>query len=414
MRNLGKGQSVVFCIPQEIKIKILARSSKSSSEGIEVSDVLDWAISETYIEIRRSMPLWRAQGMRFVRQSEIWAEARNENNIRMAASQASKFLEKEAQSLDDRYRPRSSTDVVFSDTPSRNTSINLINERCRQFTGLDFTSATLQEEQERELSPEIEQERQVQRAAPAEPAKHSLHPDLVAFVATGILIGGSNAYKPAFQALHDTSAAAHLDVSQFPRDLYVTADFARTVKVSGNSYISDDFQRPVQWILTSRGNGSRSNNVTHMMVISPYEAQELLKHIKNSKNVTMHLYAPRQNQGFSALDHLALYSVPARLEALIIPRDFVVQLNVFAGQLYLDSFEGYVELCNFLDFGRDMNGNKKAGCTFSDSPVKFFKVLMTKIRRNCEGVDKTHMGKILDGRLFLRSDFEKSEDENIV
>ena len=85
-------------------------------------------------------------------------------------------------------------------------------ERCREFNSLKFNSAKLQEEQERELSPEIEQERQVRKPAPAQPAAHHIHPDLVTFVSTGMLINGFQAYKPAFETLRNTSAATHLDV----------------------------------------------------------------------------------------------------------------------------------------------------------------------------------------------------------
>jgi len=105
MRKLGKGQSVVFCVPEEIKTKILARTFKPDNASIDVSDVLSWAISETCIDIRRSMPLWAAQGQRFEHQSAIWAEARTEGDILMPKGQADKFLENETQSLEDSVEP---------------------------------------------------------------------------------------------------------------------------------------------------------------------------------------------------------------------------------------------------------------------------------------------------------------------
>lgn len=51
MRKLGNGQSVVFCIPKEIQFKILALSEKNSKSTINVSDVICWAVSETWIEV---------------------------------------------------------------------------------------------------------------------------------------------------------------------------------------------------------------------------------------------------------------------------------------------------------------------------------------------------------------------------
>jgi hypothetical protein len=47
---------------------------------------------------------------------------------------------------------------------------------------------------------------------------------------------------------------------------------------------------------------------------------------------------------------------------------------------------------------------------FSDSPVKFLKLLMTKIRRNYKGINKTCMETILDGRLLRPSDFGEPAD----
>lgn len=430
MRQLGKGQSVIFCVPAEIKSKILARSSKRDEETIKVSEVLSWAISETCIDIRRSLPLWATQGQRFERQSAIWNEARNTGHAHMSKDIADKFLEDEAQSLEQRYRPRSGTDVTSFMQAGQNKNLNLIIERCQEFNNLEFGSSTLQEEQERELSPEIEEERQVQKPPNATPAPHKIHIDVITFVNQGVPVPGSKAYKPAFGALWDTSAAEYLDVSQFPRDLLVTADFASTIQIFGKSYTSDAYQRPVQWILTSTSGGylGRENIVRFMMIISPFEAHGLLPLILESRTVTLHLYSPRPNMGFRALDGLDLYTVPARPVMPTLPRNLIIQLNLFAGQLYLNSYQEYVEVCQFLGLAYEktkqgtivtadgfiisQNGSAGPGsqCTFKDSPVKFLKVLMTKIRRNCEGIDKTHLGQILDGKILLPADFVKLEE----
>ncbi|KAK2624987.1 hypothetical protein QTJ16_005356 [Diplocarpon rosae] len=429
MRQLGKGQSVVFCIPQEIRDKILERSSKGDQMSLGVSDVLEWAISETFADIRRSMPLWMTQGQRFERQTAIWAEARAASNRSFSKNIAEKFLEDEAQSLEDRYRPRFETHDIISGEIGQNENLKLIRDRCQEFTDLDFSSSTLQEEQERELSPEIEAERQVQGPAPASPAPHKIHRDLTTFIAQGTPVSGSKAYQPAFETLADTSAAAYLDVAQFPRDLLVTADFASTIIVSGTSYISDWYQRPVQWILTSACQGSRRHEKTvkHMMIISPFEAHELLPQIHKSEAVTLHLYSPRPNTGFRALDGLDLYTVPARPAMPTMPRHLITQLNLFAGQLYFSSYPEYVEACQLLGLAcektapgtvvtadgfvirREGSAGPGSGCTFQDSPVKFVKVLMTRIRRNGAGIDKTHMGQLLGGKILRPADVESAE-----
>ncbi|PGG97603.1 hypothetical protein GX51_07235 [Blastomyces parvus] len=421
MRRLGEGQSVVFCIPEEIQTKILAHT-KSAKVQIDVSDVLSWAISQTCIDMRRSIPLWAMQGQRYDRHRSLWAEAHTKGKINMSATQAARFLEAESQTLDARYRPAPKTSVALAGPVGSSRNLDLIMERCREFDNVELNSATLQEEQERELSPENEQERQIQRPPPEEAAEHHIHGDIEEFVSTGRLNEKSKAYFPAFEMLRNTSAAQHIDVSQFPTGLLVSADFANTVKISGRKYISDAYQRPVQWILTTTA-GRSSKTVSHMIIISPYEAQELLPMTKQSKLTTLHLYAPRVNIGFRALDGLDLYTIPNRPVTRKLPRYLGVQQNLFSGQLYFSSFQEYVEVCELLGLaweedrkGRalDADGfilNRHSKSIFTDSPVKFLKVFITKVRRNCEEIGKTHVGAMLNGDLLHPADFEGSESD---
>jgi hypothetical protein len=421
MRKLGKGQSVVFCVPPEIQTKIFARTAVIRK--IDVSDILSWAISETCTDMRRSMPLWAAQGRRFEHQKPLWDVARASGKL-MSRTKAKKFLEREAQSLEDRYRPRSGVDEPAIQEQSQTPNLELITERCREFGSLDCDSATFQEEQERELSHEIEQERQVQRPPPVRPALHEVHRDVIDFVFTGTLASGSTAYKPAFETLRSTSAAAFLEVSQFGDGLLVTADFAMTIQaVRRTSYVSDFYQRAPQWILTSTMSDYADSNIAqHMMIISPHEAQELLPIIEKSRRVALHVYAALPSLCFRPLDDLDLYTVPVGLGKRSLPRHLVIQLNLFAGQLYFSSFEEYIEVCEYLGLAwkktgadcvvasdgfiiRGRNTQEASKSPFTASPVQFLKVLITKIRRNNEGIDKTHVGKLLDGQLLCRSDF---------
>lgn len=40
-----------------------------------------------------------------------------------------------------------------------------------------------------------------------------------------------------------------------------------------------------------------------------------------------------------------------------------------------------------------------------DSPVEFLRNYITNVRRDCESIDKTHIGKVLDGTLLEERDF---------
>lgn len=417
MRKLGKGQSVVFCIPEEIQTKVLERTSKPRSTEIEVSDVLIWAITETWADMRRSIPLWATQGRRYEDHKDYL------NGAETTVEQAKEFLEKEAQSLEDRYRPRPRKRFdAAKDWDTTNRNIREILKRCRDFEATSFDTATLQEEQERELSPEIEEEREVQRPAPMEAEEHKLHPDLLRLVDTGIFPARSDAFLPAFQALKSTSAANRFDLVQFPNDLLVTADFMRTVRrpggVTSESYVSDSYLRPVQWILSVMKRDKPSASC-RLVILSPLETEQLLPTIQKSNIVTLHLYAPRPTQGYDPLDTLDLYCVGRGFSASSpsISRSQIVQLNLFAGQLYFESYTEYVELCRFLGLaweapkeGEELQADgfivPPAGVWgLNKSPVGFLREYV-KMRREGEGMEKTHLGRVLEGGLLEEREFK--------
>jgi hypothetical protein len=428
MRKLGKGQTVVFCISPEIQTKIAdcKTTLTDKAAGIAVADVILWSIAEMHTEVRRSMPLWARQGERYVRQEQLLQQMRHDGRTTLTKDHAEKFQEEEAQAINVRYRSCQVQGSAKASSP--NPSLQLISERCKQFDDLQFDSSTLQEEQERELSPEVEQERQVQRAAPAKPLPHSMHRDVKMFADSGTFIADSEAYMPAFEALQASSAAKFFPIAQLVKNakLFATADFAKTVEQSA-SYLSDGFSRSVQWVLTNRVEGNDAVAVDRMLIISHYEANEIYTSMRKSRAATLHLYKPRINSGYATLDRLDFHTVSGSLfkSSPTVPRALAVQLNLFAGQLYISSYEDYLEICNFLglssqtltgDLGwklsadgfilSDNHGRVGGASGLKQSPVNFFKILFSKIRRNGEGIAKTHMGSLLEGKLFQSSEWD--------
>ncbi|CAG9949486.1 unnamed protein product [Clonostachys rosea f. rosea IK726] len=422
MRKLGHGQSVVFYVPEEIETKIrgLNRTINESlgAEPITVLDVLAWSISETWEDIRRSFPIWATQGNTFARHQYHWKSMSGSNGQPVInKGLAEKFLENEAQSLERRYRPHSQQSTFIDDmAQSQDPMLQQIFQRYREFSNLDLTASSLREEQERELAPEVEEERQKERAKPAQALQHKIHSDVEKFVLTGVIRPSSKALKGCFELFGDTSAGNEFEVYQWPKGLLITEDFARTVKKEEpleGSYM-DDFLRSVQWILTSSTSGFLT-----MVVISPFEANKLRDEIANSQAVVRHLYGPRQNQGFAPIDGLNLYTLPGSALRHGIPRNLIIELNLFSGQLYFRSFQEYKEVCDYLGLAwkaaedgqvimPDGFIQRPPGddtCAFKTSPVKFLKVALSKIRLNCEGIEKTHLGKVLEGALLTVDDF---------
>ncbi|KAK0265250.1 hypothetical protein LTS00_018004 [Friedmanniomyces endolithicus] len=107
------------------------------------------------------MSLWAAQGIRVDRQNRLWKLAQIQGRTTVLPHQTAKFLEDEARSLEDRYRPSTSLTATSLFAWAEG-DVKRIEQHCHEFESLGFSSTTLQVEQERELSPDIEQGRQVQ------------------------------------------------------------------------------------------------------------------------------------------------------------------------------------------------------------------------------------------------------------
>ena len=427
MRKLGKGQSVMFCGPIEVERKILRCSGKIRYEDILVRDVLEWSILETGIHTKKCIPLWATQGMRYQRRHIAWAESSTAGGEHSALEMAKSLLEVEAQSLQDRYgfgERRPEEQVLLYDgreksLSQRETHLNAMRAKCREFGLASFNNATLREEQERELSPENEQERQVERPSALTPCRHSVHWDVKSFVRHGILDHDSDAFQPAFKLFGHTSAMQYLETEAWLGHLLVTADFARTVHASANQPL-DSFLRPVHWVVSRKIRSS-----VDYVVVSPFEAHELLPSIRQYKGVVaLHVYSPRVIVSMRTLEDLSFCTIPALPRCRPIPH-FTMLLNLFAGQLYLKSHEEYLSLCRFLGLafrppyehtevacdgfisptGRPgFDAVMERECPFTTSPVGFLRILMT-LRRKEQSSQKSHLGRILQGQLLAREEF---------
>ena len=139
---------------------------------------------------------------------------------------------------------------------------------------------------------------------------------------------------------------------------------------------------------------------------------------RRTKKITLHLFAPRSNSGFASLDQLLLYNVGRNFTPNCVSRSLTTQLNLFAGSLYLRSLAEYNELCDFLGLLRASkvkSGQQVHADGFIEpptgqwglkqSPVPFLRALVVKIRREGEGVEKTHLGKLFNGVRLEEADF---------
>ncbi|SMQ45486.1 unnamed protein product [Zymoseptoria tritici ST99CH_3D7] len=249
-----------------------------------------------------------------------------------------------------------------------------------------------------------------------EPAESHMHPDITTFALTGQLKLDSGACAPAFETLRRTSAAKEFDVSSLANNnLLASTDFATTVKIpSDPHFVMDEYLNKVRYVLSHH----QSGKIDTLLIISQFEAGKLQGIMTQSTNITLHVYIPSSLGG-----ELDSYTVPNHNPALTLPRPLAAQLNLFAGALDIKSYQDYKEICKFLGLDseaardgweiaadgfivKDGDGRRGGSSGLQKSPVEFFKALC-KIRRYGRGIDKSKLGKVLDGHLLWPDDFHR-------
>ncbi|KAG9310892.1 hypothetical protein JVU11DRAFT_8750 [Chiua virens] len=414
MRKLGHGHSIMFFAPLEVDRRIRYVAGKIPSSTISAMDILHWAIRETCEDIQQRAPHWAQQGMDHASRHDVWSSfSRGE----LTPQQLSvKWLQPEAKRLQDLYEPRDPSSVAFQATGD-------IHRRCAHLGELaPRRLLSMDEEQEREVIHEAERERQVDRPPKVSPAIHSLHQDVTAFVKTGTVPAKSKAFRPAFETLNGTSAATK-EPHVWSPSVLVTADFEKTVNSSKKV---DDYLRPVHFVVSGRKAQSEV-----LVILSPFEADRLMPIIRSSRDVRLHLYTPRVTKSMKSCDDLRLYSIPKVPYGWVPSTPLMDQLNVFAGQLYLQDYKAYIRLCRFLClYARDVESGElgeirsdgflsprsqprqlQTVLTFQYSPLDALKNLVG-LRRKGAHFAPTHMGKLLEGRPLVENDFTDINEEN--
>lgn len=72
MRNLGKGQTLVFYVSFEVESDIRNLVRLPKGQPVTIDRIIQWSIAQTQTSITRAMPHWAKQGRRFKAQSEAW------------------------------------------------------------------------------------------------------------------------------------------------------------------------------------------------------------------------------------------------------------------------------------------------------------------------------------------------------
>ena len=409
MRQLGKGQSVMFFAPGEVdrRIRGLILAGEESAEGgIRVIDILRWAMRETCEDITRNIPHWAHQGLDHDRRFSAYKEYLSTGDV---TNLKKAWLQPESRTLEQMY------DLVSNAQGSglyqQVKDVSSLRERLDRLEVTRLTDVRMSEEQEREVNHEVERERQVERPPKVVPAAHTVHQDIRTFVLTGKLPDLSTHIIPLLSPTRiDKALDSTPDWSPSPRS---TLDFATTTRHPSKEPLTD-YLRPVNWVVSS---GFGKDSVA--IVISPYEANELLPHIRKSNKVRLHIYAPKVTASMRSFSDLTFHTIPeSPTIPWTCPAHIRTELNLFAGQLYFDSKEEYESVCVFFALSMahpnaeeiEVDGfvlpeyRTGKSSPLSDSAIATFKILMS-LRRKGMGYDKTQVGRVLDARPLTDSDF---------
>ena len=267
----------------------------------------------------------------------------------------------------------------------------------------------------------MEQEREIQRPIDVVPAVPEECEALVHLIRDGILpTTGSDGLLPAFEVLKTTRLAPLYAQSSWPMQIFVTTDFVRTIETQEDCP-QDEFLRPVQWVLHAK-------RIKQPIIISPHEAEVFLPLIRQSKRVSLFLYQARVFKDMLSFDKLDVYKIPDQDNGVTVSQEQMAILNLFAGQLFLNTFKDYQLLCTLIglwDGERELPVRRKVAtdnwvspacrkangwdeCTFKSSPVQALKEFIS-MRRPGTDWSHTHMGHILGGMILRRADFEEED-----
>ncbi len=268
---------------------------------------------------------------------------------------------------------------------------------------------------------------------PAKPAARDEEQENKALEA---FIGGVNVKKSdislsfeyAFESLKTTTLSSMPERQQFPRNLLVTRDFARTLR---DIKSTDKYQRSVVCVLYIKPHLVKEEKQQRAIIISEAEADHYWDRIAKSNSVSIHYYNAKTSSDDARQAEYMTYPMSPR-QTLAYPTATRITLDLFAGQLYFTCLEEYREVSSFLGLAYfpDVDGievqtdgfippaerHKIKPChlgrtrfwdTFRTSPVPFLKKFLCVVRNHGASIEGTHMGRILNGERLDVCDFKE-------
>ena len=394
----------MFVAPPEVDREILHHSGKTDGE-LDGYAVVSWCLEQSCQMIERAQALRILQGlnhghrratMKKLLENHPDIEAiTTENDLAMDAIAAIK--EKDEQRLHDLYAPihmrsENLTDIVKISRGSSDPTIKELLNMWETVSMVPKASSSLEEEHEREISHEKEQQKEVQRPLKVLPLDRTVDPNLEGFVKGGRLIDFQK-FNTAYDHVVKSTSIKLLGSNRHPWfHLRVTEDFVNTVQQPPSGFY-DNYLRPVNFVLTSID----EINPGTLLIVSPWEVNMLLREIQSpDSHVLLHVYEPRVTRQLRSVD-FGINPPPHSMEEWqTLNSGLRRELNLFAGQLYFNTYKDYTKLKK--DLGPRLNPSVDQTLAFIRSWIA--------IRRMGQDFLQTHIGYLASGRTILEENFE--------
>ena len=387
LRKLAHGQSLVFFAPPEVHQSIIDVTGRPAEE-LTAYDVVAWSLEQSCLSIERSQPLRVIQGISHQRRQHMMDTFFGEfsrldnlaDNVKWTDNSIENFREKEKQTLQDLYGPISVSKDVFAGAPET-AIVQGLKEVWRNLDSNFSAIASMHEEHERELAPEVEKEVAVQRPQKITPLDPLVDPHLRTFVFSRHFQELQN-FANAFDSVLIHSSAKEKDAAPVWEHIKVTKDFVNTVErpMSG---VYNDYFRPVNWVLTSKAEAKP----TFFLLISQHEVNKLWGAIRSPNSaVRLRQYEPRVTKSMRSVDG----------SASTLNLNLRQELHLFAGQLYFNSYADYRALFEKLN---------TATYIAPETLLSFIKAWLA-IRRKGHNFLQSHMGQMVSGRMLQPEAFE--------
>jgi hypothetical protein len=453
MRKLGKGHSLIFVAPLDVHRNIIDTVG-SINDTVTSADVLKWTLEQTRSQLRKKAAQWVLQGVEHAQREKTIKNYITEgilcDQMEGNDGQIREFFknieEPESRPLSQLYGLHTPDDSIIGSKLKKignHPYTQILRDRWREIDSAQLGELTMAEEQEREVSIEVQQQETIEQPPPVKPRKPAVLAEIRYFVKNGKVdptkfraskdFSRLNVY-PVSVMLDRTSAVSNEGVKVWdPKNLYVTREFVESVEIPKTARI-DPYLRPIHWILSSTAGSD-------ILILSPFEVNELWENISVSSVVRLHLYAPRFSQtakDISKLDYYVLGGAENRKKSW--PSVEVVRnINLLAGSLYLSSIEEYHNLLKYLGVLSRMESNLhgpgwtvgsdgfadtaarsvlkwNAHCPFKQSPIPFLKTL-NSIWLKGEDFSSSHIGYItsskpLEARHFTSRITKEGNDDN--